>query len=106
MASVLDLACDTCPVSRWAPGHYHVYEYFGPQLHTSASDYAKDIRSVIVGAGGRSFTDLTGQPAANSPQADPACLRGAQADPAPQREDHRVQDHRGATLDVHSFGCH
>jgi acid phosphatase type 7 len=88
-------------------GHNHDYEYFGPQLHTGAADYAKGIRSVIVGTGGRSLDTFNDPAAANS-------LKRIQGSygvlKLTLRSNGVTTEFKTTTsptsVDTHSFGCH
>jgi hypothetical protein len=88
-------------------GHNHDYEYFGPQLHTGAADYAKGIRSVVVGTGGRSLDTFNGPAAANS-------LKQIQGSfgvlKLTLRSNGVTTEFKTTTsptsVDTHSFGCH
>ena len=87
-------------------GHNHDYEYFGPQLHTGASDYAKGIRSAIVGTGGRSLDTFNAPAAANSLkriQGSYGVLKLALRRNGVTTEFKNTAD---TTLDAHSFSCH
>lgn len=88
-------------------GHNHDYEYFGPQLHTGASDYAKGIRSVIVGTGGRSLDTFNGSPAANSLKRIQGSYRVLKLT---LRRNGVTTEFKTTTsptsADSHSFGCH
>jgi acid phosphatase type 7 len=88
-------------------GHNHDYEYFGPQLHTGASDYTKGIRSAIVGTGGRSLDTFNGSPAANSLKR----IQGSYGVLELTLRSNGVTTEFKTTTsptsaDTHSFGCH
>ena len=88
-------------------GHNHDYEYFGPQLHTGAADYAKGIRSVIVGTGGRSLDTFNGPAAANSLkriQGSYGVLKLTLRSKGVTTEFKTTTSPTSA--DTHSFGCH
>jgi acid phosphatase type 7 len=87
-------------------GHNHDYEYFGPQLHTGASDYAKGIRSVIVGTGGRSLDTFNGPPAANSLKRIQGAYGVLKLTLRSNGVTTEFKTTTGTTPDTHSFGCH
>jgi acid phosphatase type 7 len=87
-------------------GHNHAYEYFGPQLHTGASDYSKGIRSVIVGTGGRSLIPFSGTVAANSIKRITGVYGVLTLSLRANGVTTAFKNTAGTTLDAHSFGCH
>ncbi len=88
-------------------GHNHDYEYFGPQLHTGAADYAKGIRSVIVGTGGRSLDTFNGPPAANSLKRIQGAYGVLKLTLRSNGVTTEFKTTRSSTSeDTHSFGCH
>jgi acid phosphatase type 7 len=87
-------------------GHNHAYERFKPMLGGGTLDYARGIRSTIVGTGGKSLIGFSGAVAANSAYRTAAHFGVLKLVLRPTSWTQAFKTIDGQSLDAVSAGCH
>jgi hypothetical protein len=87
-------------------GHNHAYERFRPMLANGTLDYARGIRSTIVGTGGKSLIAFSGPVAANSAYRDDDHFGVLKLVLRHNGWTQAFKSLDGQTLDAVSAGCH